>query len=294
MGLLLAVVLLVLGSCATSKPKKGTSPLKPPGMSPDSCVLDIFILHVPFGEEEANVRLWDEIDEQRLPNDLRRQLTRNGFRAGLVGGQVPPELARMLKLNDRPASSGLCQQVRFEQLDSAPTVVQHHWQVRPGQDRRICVSDVYYQWPVLRRDPAGVCGETYPNAQGVLALKTSPEPDGRVRLDLVPELHYGEPGQRVVGTGEGAFRLEPSRPRCVFDEMAVSVPLTSGEMVVLSCLPSPAGSLGRRFFTREDSGRQEQTLLLIRLSQTQHDGQFGPGGALPRGRPARSFLDRLW
>ena len=46
-------------------------------------------------------------------------------------------------------------------------------------------------------------------------------------------------------------------------------------MLVLTSLPNRQGSLGHHFFT-ETNGRLEQKLLIIRLSQTQHDGLFVP------------------
>ena len=40
-------------------------------------------------------------------------------------------------------------------------------------------------------------------------------------------------------------------------------------------MPNRPGSLGHHFFT-ERQDRPEQKLLIIRLSQTQHDGLFNP------------------
>ena len=54
-------------------------------------------------------------------------------------------------------------------------------------------------------------------------------------------------------------------------------------MLVLTCLPDRPGSLGHRFFTHECAGQAEQKLLVIRLSQTQHDGLFSPRGAAGAG-----------
>jgi hypothetical protein len=47
-------------------------------------------------------------------------------------------------------------------------------------------------------------------------------------------------------------------------------------MLILGSLPSRSGSLGHHFFTKENNGRLEQKLLIVRLSQTQHDGLFDP------------------
>jgi hypothetical protein len=47
-------------------------------------------------------------------------------------------------------------------------------------------------------------------------------------------------------------------------------------MIVVSCLPERPGSLGHRFLTEVRSGQKEQKLLVIRLSQTQHDDLSPP------------------
>ena len=46
-------------------------------------------------------------------------------------------------------------------------------------------------------------------------------------------------------------------------------------MLIVSSLPNRPGSLGHYFLTTND-GRLEQRLLIVRLSQTQHDGLFTP------------------
>ena len=80
---------LLLVGCITTPAQKGRSPLKPARMSPDSVVLDIFFVRFPFDDPQVNGQLWQEIDEQHFPPELRRRLTANGFRVGLVGGQLP-------------------------------------------------------------------------------------------------------------------------------------------------------------------------------------------------------------
>jgi hypothetical protein len=244
-------------------------------MSPDSCVLDILSVRIPAAEAEASRGLWDEIDEQPFPPELRRRLARNGFRAGLVSGQMPLKLARVLELDDKPVPTGESNQIDLEDLESSPTVVPWHVQIRPGKRREIQTSPVYDELPVLRCESGGLCGRSYPKAQGVIALKTFCQPDGRVQLELVPELHYGDFGQQIVGDRH-AFRFDTSRPRRVFSEMTVSATLTRGDMLVISSLPDCPGSLGHYFFTQESSGREERKLYVIRLAQTQHDDLFDP------------------
>ncbi|OHB84091.1 MAG: hypothetical protein A2V98_15105 [Planctomycetes bacterium RBG_16_64_12] len=280
-------MLAAAGACSTISPPQGKSPLARAPMSPDSCVLDIFFVRLPSGDKEANGPMWAEIDEQHLPCELRRRLAQDGFRVGLVGGQMPPKLIEVLELDNKPVPSGDCIQVNLEDLESAPRVVRRHLQIRAGRTRQIVTSGVSKELPVLLSTADGVCGRSYPEAQGVLSVKALPEPDGRVRLELVPELHYGEYGPRFAGH-QHAFRIETTRPHRVFDELAFSAMLTAGDMVVVTSLPNRLGSLGHRFFSQEYSGRDEQKLLVIRLSQTQHEDLYSPKGVLPPEEDAES------
>jgi hypothetical protein len=63
--------------------------------------------------------------------------------------------------------------------------------------------------------------------------------------------------------------------------MTIDAPLRPGQMLVLGSLPERRGTLGHHFFTQKTGGRLEQKLVVIRLSQTQHDGLFDPPGVPP-------------
>ena len=81
--------LLVLAGCTPLPSGMGKSPLMPTQMSPDSVVLDMFFVRFPFGDAAVNEKLWQQIDEQQFAPDLRERLAKNGFRVGVVGGQLP-------------------------------------------------------------------------------------------------------------------------------------------------------------------------------------------------------------
>jgi hypothetical protein len=91
-----------------------------------------------------------------------------------------------------------------------------------------------------------------------------------VRVELTPELHYGENRQRWIAE-QGVFRLDAGQARCLFDKMTVAATLAPGQMLVMASLASRPGSLGHYFFTDQQSGPVEQKLLIVRLAQTQRD-----------------------
>jgi hypothetical protein len=268
------LAVLAIAGCATPSLPKGKSPLVPAQMSPDSVVLDMFFVRFPFGDKDINEKLWEQIDEQQFSPDLRQRLARNGFRIGLLSGQMPSELSKLMELTDKPVPSGPAEGEKIENLQSEPRVVCRHLQLRANQPGQIIASSVYPQLPVLVCESGRISGQTYDQAQGIFAVKSLPQPDGRVRLELVPELHHDQSRQRWTGN-QGMLRLETGKPKNVYADMTMTTYLAPGAMLILSSLPSRPGSLGHHFFTTGDA-RLEQKLLIVRLAQTQHDGLFSP------------------
>jgi hypothetical protein len=263
---------LVLAGCQTPI-STGRSPLRPSQMSPDSVAVDIVFVHFPLGDHDANGKLWNDVDEQGLPTELRERLARNGFRVGLIGGQVPEVLAKLLELSDKPTRRD--QQRTAADMENNKHPILRHLQMRAGNRNEILASGIYESLPLLLTESGDLRGQTYSQAQGILAARAFPLADGRVRLELTPELHHGQPRPRLVGD-QAMMRLDTARPRRVFDELTTSVVIAPGTMVILSCLPDRPGSLGHYFFTEGEDNRVEQKLLLVRLCQTQHDDLVTP------------------
>ncbi|MDZ7617738.1 MAG: hypothetical protein U1E05_12085 [Patescibacteria group bacterium] len=250
--------------------QKGELPLKPAQMSADSVVVEVFFVRCPVGDNRVNCDLWEEVDEQQFAVEVRQRLVNNGFRAGLVFGQIPVVLSQLLELADKPAPQEGALKTELSTLEAEPTVIRRHIQTRPAQRNEIVASSIYDSLPVLVSEQGEVRGQTYREAQGVLALKTFPQSDGRVRLSLIPELHHEQVRKRWVGR-QGMLQMEASRPRRTFDEMGLLASLVPGDMLVMTSLPDRPGSLGHQFFATSE-GEPGQKLLVVRLAQTQRDG----------------------
>ena len=275
-----AVVLLLVLCQAGCRPimpdVKGQSPLKPAALSQDSVVLDIFFIRFPFGEATVNDELWDEIDEQHFSPECRRRLLENGFRVGRIGGRIPVELSRLLELGEKPAPTGQPKQLVLEDIGRGPRVNRRHLQIQPRQRSEIIASGIYDELPLITKDVWGqISGKFFKQAQAILALRAELQSDGRVSLCITPEVHHGQPRKRWISGSQGVLQLDSGRAREVFYSLAAEATLAPGEMFVVSSLPNRSGSLGHYFFTETKFGKLQQKLLVIRLSQTQHDDLFG-------------------
>lgn len=238
--------------------------LRPAVASQDSVTLEILFARFPDGQPEINGPLWEQIDEQHLSNDLRRRLDANGIRAGLVGGQIPGVLAKLLNQTDQLPSED--QQLEAADLESEPVLRRRLVHLRAGRRGEILASGIYDSLPLLIRNDDELSGHTFTKAQGLLAVHAAAKPDRRVEITLTPELHHGDAHQQWSGR-EGAFRLEMARPREVFDQLQLRFMLAPGQMLVLTSLPDRPGSLGHYFFSDSSARGPEQKLLVIRLAQ---------------------------
>ncbi len=271
---------LLAGCTRLTPPAPSPSPLRPPRMSPDSVVLELFFVHVPLGDPLANEEVWGGLDEQCLDPSSRHKLARNGFRVGFCGSQITDELVRLMDIEDKPVPTDMTERVEVTDIDQEPAVLRRHMQLRAGRIGHVISSPVYDELTVLLREADHVGGFTEEQAQAMWELRPLPLPDGRVRLDLLPVIEYGQAQQRWASQ-HGALRLDSGRPRHQFDDLTISLPLAPGEMLVLTCQPDLPAALASHFFTDASGGALEQKVLVVRLVQTQHNEFFGPDGILP-------------
>ncbi len=274
---LMALALLLQGGCQSLDLDQGSghAMLRPANMSSDSVGLEILFVKTKLDDIEVNEKLWKEVDEQRLPAELRRQLAENGFRVGVVGSSVPAALAKLLAGKDGGKTAdktGTAPEGDIALLNGEPAITGRRLQVRAGAPTEIQASRVYDQLPLLMRRDGQVVGNLLPKAQGVFILRTQFEPGGAVQLNLAPEMQYGEMAQSFEPTQEGVWKLQASRKREAFPNLDILASLSAGQMLILTCLPEQTGSLGHHFFADRTSGVTEQKLVIIRLSQTQQTG----------------------
>ena len=248
-------------------PKPLLMPVRP---SADSVGLEIFFARFAASDKRINEALWKEVDEQRLSADVRRELAQKGFRVGVVGSHMPALLARLMHLTDEPVVQG---ETSPAELETEPVVTKRLLQVRAGRRGDIVTSGLYAELPLLTRDDDAVRGQTYRKADGHFALYATTQGDGQVRVELVPELHHGDPKQQWAGS-QGVFHFEVARDRQVFEDLKIEALLAPGEMLIMTALPARPGSLGHYFFTEPAAEQLAQKMMIIRLAQTPPDSRF--------------------
>ncbi len=269
----LGLLALACGGCRVFKAdlNGSESPLAPLQKSPEQVEVDVVFVRVPDSDPEVMERLWEDVDEQAIPAAERRQLGRNGFRAGVVGTQLPARLAEIVAQASKMEGDGPLQ------VDVADAenlrVTRRRMFLQRGQKGELVAAPVQAELQILYSNQSELQGDTFHDVQPQFAIRAEPMDDGRVELTLVPELHYGEYRQRYV-PGEGMFRLDNSRDKEVYSQLRLGAPVSPGQILLLGVQGARSGSLGYQFFTDTSSSPSTTKLLLIRVAENSFGSIF--------------------
>ena len=267
--------LSILSGCASwdHSPADQSISLPRAQLTPDAVVLEILTLKAPRPESDdaGELDAWRNVDEQALPAETRSNLAQNGLRGGLVRGQLPTELQRLLD-SQRIESSPQ----KDLGNDKQPAGSEQRLQTRAGTRGKIVTTDIRDNMVVLTPGRGGLTGRSLQKAQGLLSARSFPRGDGSIDLELIPEVEYGEARQKWIGQGhEGSFRLDMNRECLSLENLRIRTRLQPGQTLVLGPTHDVKG-IGQQFFTDGKSSASEQRLILIRLAQTQIDDLFAP------------------
>ncbi|WP_145083834.1 hypothetical protein [Anatilimnocola aggregata] len=245
--------------------------LPAPRLSPDSVILEIGQAQMPLTDRSGYDEVWQQADEQSLSLELRQELARNGLRCGILGQRVPEKVRQLMS-----QKIDLAQQ-RSEDLDVGEVEVDRQvrrLQCRAGRRAKILCSKTYDELSLLTRDNGAVRGQQLHKAQCLFGLKPYPESDGRVRIDLIPEVEHGEVRQQFVA-GEGTLMQRIGRDKRTFENLRTSLTLSPGQTLIVSAGEDAKG-LGEHFFVESVGGTTSRSILFVRVAHTQHDDLFAP------------------
>jgi hypothetical protein len=270
--LVVALLFGVFGGCQIFD---GDMPLMPSGelplqaatSSPDAVTLEIFWARFPAGSPALNDQVWREIQEDRLPAELRARLAAQGLRAGVVTGTPPAEVLAMLNPEERKFDESAPQeQIDPGALAETPKVTRRVKQLRLGTRMELQASDVIEQASLLVPDDGELGGAPYGLAQAIYQLEVHGQPNGQVELQMTPELQHGPQQMRWQKDDMGNLIPKPLRDAEVFRDLRMTVPLAPGEMLIVLGLPDAAGRLGHYFHTVETPTGRQQKAVVIRLA----------------------------
>jgi hypothetical protein len=241
-----------------------------PDAGADAIVFETAFVRWPSEPAEDAENLWESLDEQFLPPDLRQTLAANGLRAGILSDPLPEAIRRSLEatrdplavITDQQVTAGAELLARRERRQCPSGSVEEIEVLPVSEGRRV----------VLLNDAGRVRGIVFDQPRGFLELSIQSLGDGRVRIELLPIVDYGEPRKRFIG-GQNVYRIDVRRDREPFENLTVSSTLTPGQTLVLTATPERKG-LGAAFFADRFQSDQDRLALLLRIAEARRDELF--------------------
>lgn len=228
-------------------------------IEPKRCNLRVAILSRPLRDEAINSALWSVVDEQVIAPDLRRSLEVNGIRIGLVTGELPHEVDSLL--NDPPTN----ELKPFSQFEFPN-----------GDHAMIDMAESTPEISLLLNREGRAFGKPYKDASGWFRVTANHEGTAGISLRFVPEIHHG-PIQRTFNALPTAadayspqqFIQKDGQQEESLRELATTLSVQPGQVIVVGCIPEATRSLGSFLFTQPEanSDRLLQRVLLVWASR---------------------------
>ncbi len=256
---------------ATDEPALGES--SPTGSGPpvnQTIPLELLFVRYAEHDEQLGEKLWQYVDEQVLPSDLRGRLAANGLRAGIIGGHLPADLAARF--------TGSAEAEAGDQLPTDARLSRRLIRLLPGRRGEIVTAAGVRELVLLEQAAGEVRGGTYRDASPLFAIEAKPAADGRVEVAVTPEIRHGPLEKSWVGE-DGMFRLETGQRRHRLEHLQFTVTLPRESMLVVGCDGEDTATAGDCLLRDHDRGdRTSLRLVAVRPVTTAVDPLFAPSG----------------
>ncbi len=267
----LAVVSLGCAKWMPDRTVEAKASLPSPPLSPDSVTVETVLVRFPFDATEALQGIWQSVDETVIDLELRRELDKNGLRAGLLRGELPSAVVEQLKKTGLEQTTDALEHAGLAaDVDNKRRVMS----CRAGRRREFIVRrELTEPMTVVTSINGSLTGETFERATALFDLRVTPHSDGQATVQLVPEIQHGNLQQTFVSSELGV-RPEVKRRQATWKPLTIQARLQPQQFLVVSGTYPPK-SLGNALFVTKTAEQTEQhVVLLIRLAQTQMDELF--------------------
>lgn len=171
--------------------------------------------------------LWQFVDEQWLPAALRSRLAANGLRVGVVARHLPPAIAARFAAPGQAADA-------TPSLPTDAPLSRRLVRLLPGRRGEVITAAGIDELVLLEQEDGRVRGGTFRDASPMFSVEVRPAADGRVLVEVTPEIRHGPLEKSWVGE-DGMFRLEAGQRRHRMEHLNFSCTLPAGGMLVIGC-----------------------------------------------------------
>lgn len=235
-------------------------------------ILDVYVIRVPYDRRELVAEFWNDVDENEVPMEIRKELHNHGLRQGILPSKIPVSLARLLELRDIPPQKPFETVRTVDDINAKETLhTRRTTKMIKNQAVPFPTRSPISKLPVLASVDGKPSGHTYHNAVGIISVATEELPDGSVKVKTVPEIHYGDETGRITSV-TGMYTRDVTIQKLAFDQLTVETKLLLGQWVVIGPDLRKSVGFGRDILTQGSSTDPEQLLFAVRLMQIKKDG----------------------
>ena len=272
---LLGLIIGLAGGCARWLPivaeemPVGVVP-KRSEISADTVGVETILLRLTALDAQGLPELWSAADEQFLPAGLRMDLDRNGLRVGKFHGMLPGVVQRWISENANRIQTDPLEQAGVVADVSSFTQI---FRCRASQRKELTIRNLQQDSVTLLYNDGGVKGGQYERPHFMMSLQATPNGDGSARLQLIPEMEYGQ-ARRVVVAKDSAIRTDERRESLVWKDLGLDLQLQLGDCLMLGAT-IPAHGIGEHYFRTLTRGSERQdVILLVRISELHPPDEF--------------------
>jgi hypothetical protein len=239
----------------------------------DGIYLDYVVVERTAGDSYVDRKMWSEIDEMVIPVDSRPVARNNGFRIGVIGGIVSPEIQTLI------ANPKTQQGVRRRQYPL-------------GQAKPLPIGSPVSVAEFAIRNPDEDEAKSFKLEQAQLQFQITPwEGDGgKLRLEFVPEVQHQDKKHWIPPGAVGAGWLR-DKPNERFSNLGWEVNVSPSEYLIIGTSFQAEGTLGNRLMIGESGKQRVQRLLILRAGKVNQsmplgdffneEGPIRPGSQVP-------------
>ena len=258
---LLACGALILSGCNLIEPipefpgMAGTTGAPEKSVSQTGIQLEVFFIQRPADDPMLGEALWGSLDQiGAVTPEVRETLHANGLRFGIAGRNPGYALQSLV----RPV----------EERDSGTKTFRQEYQTPSGIAHQLATGVSHKKTTVNRINVSGNDSKVYSNVRGIFKCRVEEADGGWARLDIVPQLHFGQMRMRPVATGV-SWDLDGRQEVDTLFSQRFQVELNQGEYLVLGYTGAASDSVGECFFTSSEDEMLTENLLVIRIADIQ-------------------------
>lgn len=205
-------------------------------MESDSVAVRVAVVELD-DHQKAEFKSFIETTDQKLPLQLRQRLDDNGVRVSVVSNVNTSNLQKMLApgIRNPERLSGHAQELaEAGKLEPVYRITSHrHVERKRGESFNVEVSPVRQKssWTIYVGQQQ--FSDSANLAQCAMRITSWPQPDGSVKLQFMPEVHYGQKLSHI-GVDDSNFSVQHRRDVKELRSLSFEASVLPGETIVVS------------------------------------------------------------